>query len=70
MAKSIEIWVAVNKNGAVRMFTAEPIKNDITGRWEGKPFVNCVLQKQFEELCEKSHITWEMEPNPFSINIG
>ena len=70
MKSSIEIWVAVNKNGSVRMFTEEPIRNNETGLWEGKPFVNCVLQSQFEELINKSEITWEMDPNPFTINLG
>ena len=70
MNRTLEIWVAVNKNGDVRMFTDEPVRNNETGRWEGKhPFVNCILQVQFEELCTKSKITWEMEPNPFEINL-
>ena len=71
MKTSIDIWVAINKNGDIRMFTEEPIRNEATGRWESNhPFVNSVLQSQFEELCEKSKITWEMDPNPFTINLG
>lgn len=70
MAKNIDIWVAVNKNGTVRIFTDEPIRNNISGKWEGKhPFISSVLQKQFEDLCQKSNITWEVDANPFSINL-
>lgn len=70
MKKTLEIWVAVNKNGDVRMFADEPVRNNDTGKWESKhPFVNCIMQKEFEELCTKTKITWEMDPNPFVLNI-
>ena len=39
--KTQKIWVAVNKNGNVRMFTDEPIRTKQTGKWESKqPFLN------------------------------
>lgn len=70
MTKNINIWVAVNKNGNVRMFTEEPTRNKNTNKWESdKPYINSVMQKEFNELVEKSNLTWEAEPNMFTLTL-
>lgn len=62
------IWIAVNKNGVIVMFIDdEPIKNEKTGKWEGKYFVNSLLYKDICELVKKSNITWDCEA--FSLQI-
>lgn len=65
------IWVAMNKNGSVRMFLDEPIRNRTTGRWESKrPFVNSKLYEDIIKIIEHSSVTWESEPNFFEIQIN
>ena len=67
---TLNIFVVVNKNGAVRMFTDEPKRNNETGYWESKnPYVNSVLYKDFSNLCTKANLTWESEPNQFTIEF-
>lgn len=68
---TISIYLAVNKNGDVRMFTDEPKRNEATGKWESKhPFVNSVLYKEFVELVSKTNINWEHEPENFQLEIS
>lgn len=67
---TLTVFVAVNKNGSIRMFTDEPKRNVNSGRWESdNPFVNSKLFKDFTSLCQKANVTWESEPNPFTLEI-
>ena len=68
---SIDVWVAVNKNGDVKMFTEEPARNEKKGKWESQnPYVNSLIQKDFEGLMKKSNVTWDAEPNMFTLSVG
>lgn len=68
--KTVKIWVAVNKNQSVVMFSEEPKKNKKLGKWESnKPFVNSVLFTQLSDLMKKANQTWENEPQYFEIQI-
>ena len=68
--KTQKIWVAVNKNGNVRMFTDEPIRNKQTGKWESKkPFVNSLLYTEVKSIIEHANVNWESDPNFFEIQI-
>ena len=68
--KSITIWVGVNKNGKISMHTAEPKRNDDTGRWvSNSPFINSVLYKNLSDVFEKSPMNWETPCEVFQINI-
>lgn len=67
---SIDVWVAVNKNGDVLMFTDEPTRNNDTGKWESaNPYINSLIQKDFDTLMKKSNVTWEAEPNMFTLSV-
>lgn len=58
--KSIPLWVGVNKSGRISIHASEPIKNEISGRWESKfPFCNSIIQRQFEDMIQKVGLTWE-----------
>ena len=53
--KTVKIWVDVNKNQSVVMFSEEPKKNKKLGKWESnKPFVNSVLFTQLSDLMKKA----------------
>lgn len=68
--KTQKIWVAVNKNGDIRMFTDEPTRNKQTGKWESKhPFVNSSLYNEVKSIIEHANVNWESEPNFFEIQI-
>ena len=68
--KTQKIWVAVNKNGDIRMFNDEPKKNIKTGKWESKrPYVNSLLFNEVKSIIEHSSFTWECEPNFFEIQV-
>lgn len=69
--KTQKIWVAVNKNGDIRMFTDEPKRNTKTGKWESKqPFVNSLLFTEVKSIIEHANVNWESEPNFFEIQVN
>jgi hypothetical protein len=60
--KSIPLWVGVNKSGRISIHAIEPVKNNISGRWESKdPFCHSIIQGQFEDMIQKVGLTWENE---------
>jgi hypothetical protein len=69
--KTQKIWVAINKNGEIRMFTDEPKRNVKTGKWESsRPFVNSHLFNEVKSILEHAMVTWESEPNFFEIQVN
>lgn len=60
--KSIQLWIGVNKNCTISIHAIEPVRNELTGRWESKfPFCNSIIQKQFDDMIRKIGLTWENE---------
>jgi hypothetical protein len=48
----------------------EPIKNEKTGKWEGKmPVANSIIYKDFTNMIKESNICWTNEPIVFDIKI-
>ena len=69
--KTQKIWVAVNKNGEIRMFTDEPKRNIKTGKWESShPFVNSTLYNEVKSIIEHANVNWESEANFFEIQVN
>jgi hypothetical protein len=69
--KTQKIWVAVNKNSDIRMFTDEPKRNSKTGKWESiNPFVNSLLFTEVKSIIEHANVNWESEPNFFEIQVN
>lgn len=68
--KSVAIWFAVNKNGDVRMFLDNPVKNTQLGVWEStKPFVNSVLYKEICQIVQQAKMNFENNPEVIEIQI-
>ena len=58
--KSIQLWIGVNKNSTISIHAIEPVRNELTGRWESKyPFCNSVVYNQFADMMKKVGLTWE-----------
>ena len=69
--KTVKVWVAVNKNQSIVMFSEEPKRNKNLGKWESnKPFVNSVLYKDLSNMIEKTPMNWESNPQPFQLSIN
>ena len=48
----------------------EPVKNESTGKWEGKfLYANSELYKEFKKLIKESNINWINEPIVLDITI-
>lgn len=58
---SIKVWGGVNKNGTLVLFTSEPKRNEITGKWEGDIYLNSVVYKMVQELFNKAKMSWQRE---------
>ena len=64
------IWFCVNRDGKVKMFLDEPVKNEKTGRYEGKsPYVNTLLYKDMCEVVKQSKMTFETDPQAIEIRV-
>ena len=70
MGKVISIWLAINKSGFIGLYKDCPIKNEKTGKWEGKyPIINSVIYDNITDLIQKSSLSWESEPEYISIKL-
>lgn len=67
---SFLIYITVNRNGFMTIWHDEPIKNEKTGKWEGKmPVANSIIYKDFTNMIKESNICWTNEPIVFDIKI-
>ena len=60
-------WAAVNKNGFVSLFTDKPTRNEETGRWEGKLYINSAAYKAIKDLFEKVSFGWNRDAEYFEF---
>ena len=64
------VFITVNKNGFMSIWNDEPVKNESTGKWEGKfLYANSELYKEFKKLIKESNINWINEPIVLDITI-
>lgn len=64
------IWFCVNRDNKVKMFLDEPVKNEKTGRYEGKsPYVNTLLYKDISEVVKQTKMTFDTEPQAIEIRV-
>lgn len=62
------VYVAINKNGYMTMHAEMPSRNDGTGKWESRrPYINSRLYSELKPLIENAGMTWESEPELFTI---
>lgn len=66
--RSVNIWVAKNKDGKVSIHKTCPTRNEDKGKWVSKdPFCSSIIQAQIQKLLERSSITWESDPEYLEI---
>lgn len=64
------IWFCVNRNGKVKMFLDEPIKNEKLGIYEGKsPYVNTLIYKDMCEVVKQAKMSFDTDPQAIEIQI-
>lgn len=66
----MQIFIAINKNGKVSLHGVEPKRDEKTGIWvSNKPYVNCYVQENIDEMIKHSSMTWDMEPEVIEIDV-
>lgn len=66
----IDIWVAVDRNGWIGLYSTEPTKNEQTGKWDSpNPFCNYQVRKELEALIKRTDMGWNSEPAFFKITL-
>lgn len=70
-ARTIPIFIGINKNGDLRMFSTMPVRDEETGTWRSNhPFINSVMYEEFLKVVKQSNMTWESEPELFNVQIN
>lgn len=66
-----KIWLAVNKNGFINLFSGEPVRYEEEQKWMGKlPYINSVVYSQLAKIAVNNGITWESDPLEFEIQYA
>lgn len=64
------IYVTVNKNGFMTIWHDEPIKNEVSGKWEGNySFCNSYMYNEFYKLIKDTNINFESEAIRFDVML-
>ena len=67
---TVKIWAAVNGDGFIGLYSAEPTRNTVTRKWECKfPYCNQTVYNQFSALIKKAGLTWEHDPEYFELSF-
>lgn len=67
---TVKIWAAVNGDGFIGLYNAEPTRNTVTRKWESKfPYCNQLVYNQFSAMLKKAGMTWEYEPEYFELTF-
>ena len=67
---TVKIWAAVNGDGFIGLYNAEPTRNTTTRKWESKfPYCNQAVYNQFSALIKKTGMTWEHDPEYFELTF-
>lgn len=66
--KQFIVWFGINKNGKVRMFLDEPVRDDDLKIWVGKNFCDSVIQKQLESMVKGTTLSWESDAQVIQLS--
>ena len=68
---NIEIWCGVNYDGRLSIHLSEPHRDTKHKIWmSDKPYANSFIYKQTQDIINMANITWQDEPEFFSIMLG
>lgn len=68
--KTIKVWVGMNKNGFLVIFSDKPVRDKESGKWLGTMYANSVIYKMVKELLEKTSYSWNNEPEYFEFSYS
>lgn len=64
---SIDIWIGVNKNGTISMFTEIPSRGN--ENWVGKYYINSIIEKYVQNIVSNSSMNWSSEPEFLQLSL-
>lgn len=71
MSKAKTIYLCVNGDGFVCMFSGEPVRDEENQKWIGKwPYINSIVYKNILPIAFSMGLTWENEPEIFELTKG
>lgn len=63
----IAVWLAINKNGDLQLFSECPTRGKIS--WVGKNYINSMIYGAVLELVKNSTLSWESEPEFLEFSL-